>query len=199
MPASPNIMYVGPRSVSRGKFDSATLADQGVSIRETWSEAVRASEERPIDTLIIDALALDSLSESEQTWLKQQFHEGVVIVSLGAQSGQVAESLGLASLRNPNETGPDIGANEYIMVRALLIADPDTQEVFEEANWIESLIKSGELQTPDVSEPFYFAFGKSRGRLTSGAEIKNMFTDIDSFIRSVYQARAEYADRVQER
>jgi hypothetical protein len=197
MPDVPRILFLAPNETTRGSVSSQTVQAHGATLVESWAAARQEAGRSPLDALLIDASLLESASQADIVWLREQFRDGVVIVGIGVKDDLFAQELGVKTLRYPNEDPIEVSPTQYILVYALLLGRPGDVQTLEDADWI-SLAMKGELSTVDtIQGPTTTMFGRAIDQIDTDKELGLMFTRVNVTIQGIYEGRAEFQSRLE--
>lgn len=194
-PDNPHILYLALEGAERGKVNDAVMQSRGATPVRSWEAVRTAAENRPIDALLIDAPLFKTMLDSDKSWLQAQFRDGMVIVGLGVEDDQLAQALGLETLRASGEGDTSIGPTGYRMVSGLVLGQPDDVEKLEQADWLDQAIRDGVTDKPPVDDIKHLAitsFSKARGHLTSDEGLDELFIRLKLDIEGMYQTRMDY-------
>ena len=192
MPLEPHIVFLAPKEASRGAVDVPTMDARGATSAFTWQEARLASQQRPLDAILVDQALIDRATRGDLDWLRQRYEDGVVIVGLGVNDDYFAQVLGQETFRVPGEAVAPLGLNGYRLAYGFVLGHPDDLDGL--GNWIDRIIQQGEDPQPNIMHPMVQTFGTSRGKLNSDADLDLLFTRLGYKIADIYQTRADFRD-----
>ena len=197
MPEVSHIVYLATGDTAHGEANIQTMQEHGATVIEKWSTAQQEAGASALDALMIDASALEIASQEETTWLQAQFRDGVVIVGIGTGPELLANKLGLKTLTYPTEESVPIGPARYVLVYGLLLGQADDVKRYEDADWINLSIQ-GKLESINtIQGPTSTMFGRSIGSLDLDDGVDLLFTRANLAIQGLYEARAEFATRLE--
>lgn len=182
------IFYLAPSTLIRGNLDRATTTAQHWERVPDWAELKRRAERNPPDALVLDATLINRASDADRAWLRRQFDDGVIVVSTGATSAELAAALSTPTLRDADESELPNPTLSYILVYELVQGLPDDigklERTYPEAS---ATRRSGNVkgQAQGIS-------GRSIGRLDNSSELSALFMQLDLAISSVRAARANF-------
>ncbi len=189
VPLEPHIVFLAQPDASRGAVDAPTMEARGATSAFTWEEARLASQEHPMDAILVDQAIIANATNGDLGWLRQRYEEGVAVVGLGVNDNDFAQILGLETIRVSGEADVPIGASGYRLVYGLVLGHPD--DLKDLGNWVDQLIR-GEEPQQNITHPMIQTFGTSRGELNSDADLDLLFTRLGNSIADVYQTRADF-------
>lgn len=178
MPPQPYLLYLSPAGIQRGLINAERMQRQGVTPLQTWAAARQVNYNRAPDALLIDAAMFETMTAEDSAWLQSQYHQGVVIVSLGLEDEPLAAALGLKSVVEPDTPEMSIGPLGYVLVQGYNFGQPAKDPV---------------TQSPAVTSSSF-----SQGKLDSEEEISGLFINLKSSVEGYYQTKAEYQRSLQE-
>lgn len=199
-PVNPNVLYLALEGTSRGASNDQAMKDRGATPVRSWEAVREAAGRRPLDGLLIDATFFETMTDADKAWLQNQFRNGVVTVGLGVNEDQLAQYLGLTTLRSAGEPGtPNVSPAGYLIVSSLILGHPDDIEKLEQANWLDQKIQNGAVEPAagDITYPAITKFSKARGQLDSDEDLDFLFERLKLKIEGVHQTRVEYQNAVE--
>lgn len=128
MPPQPYLLYLASAGIQRGLINAEQIQRQGATPLQTWAAARQISHAHAPDALLIDAAMFESMTAEEAAWLQSQYHQGVVIVSLGLEDEPLASALGLKSLLDPDTPEMTIGPLGYVLIQGYSFEQPATDD-----------------------------------------------------------------------
>lgn len=191
-PDNPHILYLAPEGTNRGAVNDGKMQEKGVTLVRDWTSARAAADSQPLDALLADAAMFDIISAEDTTWLQAQFRNGVVIVSLGLEDDKLAQTLGLKTLRSPEEADIPLGSTGYRLVSSYIFGEPEDIKKLEDSDWINRYINDDDQTPPnDIKNPLTFSVSKERGELNSNDDLDLLVLRVKSHIEGFYQAKKE--------
>ncbi len=195
MPAQPYILYLAPAQAQRGLLNSAVVQKHGGVPVPDWKAAQKAAQSRPLDALLVDTAFIGSASLTDKAWLKSQFHNGVVLVGLGVDDDQFAQTLGLNTFRVPQEANIPIGPMGYRLTMSLVQGDPGDVSLL--GDWIDKYLQGDDTPVSGIQHPLFTVFTSTRGNLDSQTDIDVLFYNMFSSIKGAYDTRSEVTNQGQ--
>lgn len=178
MPPQPHLLYLAPTGAQRGLMNAERMQHQSDTPLHTWAAARQISHHRAPDALLIDAAMFETMTAEDAAWLQSQYHQGVVIVSLGLEDEPLASALGLKSLVEPDTPEMTIGPLSYVLIQGYSFGQPAGDPV---------------TQSPAVTSSRF-----AQGKLDSEDEFSSLFLNLKSSIEGYYQTKTEYQRSLQE-
>lgn len=198
MPATPYIIRLALDATPKGSLTPEKMQAENIIRLADWQAVQVAAQKRPLDALLIDAKALDDASKTDVSWLRARFDEGIVMVGIGVDDNRFAQFFGVTTFEGAEETA--LGPTEYRMVFRLAQGTPGDLAKILQKKWFQRLLENGEYNPAapsTIDKLMILSSGIDRGDLKTDQDLHLFFTRLNGDIAGVYQARAEYQDKMQ--